>query len=170
MFTVKYVSGSWTVDYRNFPYVGPGGYSNQEDAKIYQDCKFDANRNYGVLFGDVGETPNGSFAIGGGGTFIAVAPSAYVNGGGSGGYLYLRINDTCRGKRGNADQCAIAGAAVRTDFTGSVRVSEQASRRRSYSCRVWPIPPRGDLWNTPAHDLLRADARHRAASKVMRTA
>ena len=94
-FTVKYVSGSWTVDYRNFPYVGPGGYSNQEDAKIYQDCKYDGNVNYGVLFGIVGLTPNAAFPIGEGGNFTAVAPSQYVNGGGNGGYLYLRINDTC---------------------------------------------------------------------------
>ena len=35
-YTVTYVSGTWSVDYRNFPYVGPGGYSEQEDAKIYQ--------------------------------------------------------------------------------------------------------------------------------------
>jgi hypothetical protein len=94
-FTVKYVSGSWTVDYRNFPYVGPGGYSNQEDVKIYQDCKYDGNVNYGVLFGIVGPTPNGAFPIGNGGNFVAVAPSHYVNGGGNDGYLYLRINDTC---------------------------------------------------------------------------
>jgi hypothetical protein len=94
-FSVKYVSGSWTVDYRNFPYVGPGGYSNQEDAKIYQDCKYDGNVNYAVLFGIVGQTPNAAFPIGAGGNFTAVAPSHYVVGGGNGGYLYLRINDTC---------------------------------------------------------------------------
>lgn len=94
-FSVKYVSGSWTVDYRNFPYVGPGGYSNQEDAKIYQDCKYDGNVNYGVLFGIVGQAANAAFSIGEGGSFTAVAPSHYVVGGGNGGYLYLKINDTC---------------------------------------------------------------------------
>ena len=53
-FTVTYVSGSWSVDYRNFPYVGPGGYSEQEDAKIYQGCKIDTSETYGVLLGSVG--------------------------------------------------------------------------------------------------------------------
>src|ERR1700730_2648222 len=52
-FKVQYVSGCWTVDYRNFPCVGPQGYSSQEDAKIYQDCKYDGNNNYGVLYGIV---------------------------------------------------------------------------------------------------------------------
>jgi hypothetical protein len=94
-FNVSYVSGSWTVDYRNFPYVGPGGYSDEEDAKIYQDCKASTAYNYGVLLADVGETPNGMFAIGNGGTFTAVAPSRYVKGYPNGGYLYLFINDTC---------------------------------------------------------------------------
>ena len=94
-FTVRYVSGSWTVDYRNFPYVGPGGYSDQEDAKIYQDCKFDATHNYGVLYGDVGNYPPDAIAIGNGGTFSAVAPSDEVVGAANGGYLSLMINDTC---------------------------------------------------------------------------
>jgi pimeloyl-ACP methyl ester carboxylesterase len=92
-FTVKYVSGTWTVDYRNFPYVGPGGYSSQEDAKIYQDCKYDGINNYGVLYGIVGD--GRGFSIGEDGNFTAVAPSHYVNGGANVGYLYLRINDTC---------------------------------------------------------------------------
>ena len=64
-FTVRYVSGSWTVDYRNFPHVGPGGYSDQEDAQIYQDCKYGGNVNYAVLFGIVDvSTLNGAFPIG----------------------------------------------------------------------------------------------------------
>ena len=82
-FTVTYASGSWSVDYRNFPYVGPGGYSEQEDAKIYQGCKIDTSETYGVLLGSVGSATNGTFPIGQGGTFAA----------GNNGYLYLRIND-----------------------------------------------------------------------------
>jgi hypothetical protein len=85
-FTVTYGSGTWTVDYRNFPYVGPGGYSDAEDTQIYQGCKIDTSENYGVLLGSVG-TPNGDFPIGQGGTFTA----------GNDGYLYLSINDTCLG-------------------------------------------------------------------------
>lgn len=94
-FKVQYVSGCWTVDYRNFPCVGPQGYSSQEDAKIYQDCKYDGNNNYGVLYGIVGQVANGAFPIGSGGTFTAVAPGTYEVGAGNSGYLYLRINDTC---------------------------------------------------------------------------
>lgn len=93
-FKVEYVSGCWTVDSRNFPCVGPQGYSSQEDAKIYQDCKFDGNNNYGVLYGDVGAVANGAFAIGAGGSFTATAPGSHVVGAGSSGYLYLRINDS----------------------------------------------------------------------------
>lgn len=86
-FTVSYVSGTWTVDYRNFPYVGPGGYSEQEDAKIYQGCKIDTSETYGVLLGSIGSVPSGAFPIGQGGTFAA----------GNNGELYLQINDTCLG-------------------------------------------------------------------------
>jgi len=82
-FAVTYVSGSWTVDYRNFPYVGPGGYSAQVDGEIYQGCKVDTSETYGVLLGSVGSTTDGDSPIGQGGTFTA----------GNNGYLYLRIND-----------------------------------------------------------------------------
>jgi serine/threonine protein kinase len=82
-FTVTFVSGSWTVDYRNFPYVGPGGYSGQEDAKIYQGCKIATSETYGVLLGSVGSAPDGAILVGQGGTFSAE----------SNGDLYLRIND-----------------------------------------------------------------------------
>ena len=81
VYALTYLSGSWTVDYRNFPQVGPGGYSDQVDSQIYQGCKYLASSNYAVLLGAVG---NGSaFAIGNGGTFTAQAS----------GPLLLRIND-----------------------------------------------------------------------------
>jgi hypothetical protein len=89
-FSVKYISGGWSVDYRNFPHVGPSGYSSQQDALIYQLCKYNTGSNYGVLFGAVG-TGSRAFPIGEGGNFVAAAPARDVNG----GYLYLRINDTC---------------------------------------------------------------------------
>jgi len=89
-FTVTYVSGGWSVDYRNFPYVEASGYTSQEDARIYQLCKYDSGVNYGVLLGVVGLNGQ-AFPIGDGGSFTAVAPSQGVNG----GYLYLRINDKC---------------------------------------------------------------------------
>src|SRR5690348_8708664 len=61
-FAVTYISGSWTVDYRNFPQVGPDGYSSDVDSRIYQDCKYDAANRYGVLYGQVNATiANGAF-------------------------------------------------------------------------------------------------------------
>ena len=97
-YTVQYISGSWTVDYRNFPYVGPGGYSDQVDAKIYQDCKFDGNVNYAVLFGEVGsesQDVTDAVPIGNGGMFHAQAPSSSISGAPNSGPLYFMINDTC---------------------------------------------------------------------------
>jgi hypothetical protein len=85
-FTITYISGSWTVDARSLPSVGPEGYSEQADSAIYQDCKYDASNRYGVLYGQVNGAANGAFPIGKGGTFTASRD----------GELYLRINDTDR--------------------------------------------------------------------------
>src|SRR5690349_16691414 len=52
-FSISFISGSWTVDSRNFPQVGPEGYTADVDSRIYQDCKFDASNQYGVLYGQV---------------------------------------------------------------------------------------------------------------------
>jgi|ERR1022692_30363 hypothetical protein len=81
-YTVSYVSGTWTVDYRNFPQVGPRGYSNSVDRTIYQGCKYNPDSNYAVLLGVVGNSA-AAFPIGEGGIFNAS----------SSGPLYLRIND-----------------------------------------------------------------------------
>lgn len=82
-YVVSYVSGSWTVDYRNFPRVGPAGYTNQVDSTIYQGCKYYPSRNYAVLLGAVGASSNPAFPISTGGTFTA----------GTSGPVFLRIND-----------------------------------------------------------------------------
>lgn len=81
LYALRHMSGRWTVDYRNFPYVGPGGYSNKVDSKIYQGCKYLSTSNYAVLLGSVGSGP--IFAIGSGGVFRAS----------NSGPLWLRIND-----------------------------------------------------------------------------
>jgi hypothetical protein len=100
-FTITYMSGTWTVDARSIPWVGPEGYSTEVDGAIYQDCKYDASSTYGVLYGQVnGEAANGAFRIGTGGTFTASRD----------GELYLRINDI--------DQCLV-------DNAGSVTVQVQ---------------------------------------------
>ena len=80
-YRIRHVSGKWTVDYRNFPRVGPQGYSKQVDETIYQGCKYDSNVDYAVLLGRIGNGP--TFPIGAGGEFMATRS----------GYLSLRIND-----------------------------------------------------------------------------
>src|SRR2546429_204721 len=82
-YTVSYVSGSWTVDYKNFPRVGPAGYSNSVDQTIYQGCKYDPHSNYAVLLGSISGSSSPDFPIGRGGRFTAA----------SSGVLQLRIND-----------------------------------------------------------------------------
>jgi hypothetical protein len=81
---VDYRGGSWTVDYRNFPYVGPAGYSADIDKTIVpgHNAKFDTTVPYACLLGKVGngkELPVGNSS----GPFVADA----------GGFLSLRIND-----------------------------------------------------------------------------
>lgn len=106
-YTVSYVSGSWTVDHRNFPRVGPGGYSNSVDKTIYQGCRYYAHSNYGVLLGAVGDSA-ADFPIGQGGIFNAA----------SSGPLYLRINDddACLGDNAGSVTMYIS-LVVQTPFT-----------------------------------------------------
>ncbi|WP_448627714.1 esterase/lipase family protein [Geodermatophilus sp. URMC 64] len=79
------VSGSWTVDYRNFAEVGPAGYDAATDATIYPGCR-DWPYPYGTLLGRVG-TDGGVVPVG---DSISSA---------TGGPLFLRIND--------ADSCLV---------------------------------------------------------------
>jgi len=82
-FYVDYQGGSWTVDYKNFPYVGSGGYSADIDKTIAAGYKFDSSVPYAYLMGKVG---SGNVILIGnrGGPFTA----------GVSGFLSLRINDT----------------------------------------------------------------------------
>jgi hypothetical protein len=73
-------SGSWTVDYRNFPKVGPAGYDSATDSTIYQGCKV-IPVPYATLLGSIGGGP--AFVVGTGGDFTASTDGA----------LSLRIND-----------------------------------------------------------------------------
>jgi Domain of unknown function (DUF5011) len=90
-------SGSWTVDYRFFSYVGPDGYTPAEDSQIYQGCKLNPQLPYAKLLGRVEGNPSFG-AIGSGGTFTASRDGA----------LAFRIHD--------ADACL-------ADNAGSVRVT-----------------------------------------------
>jgi len=82
-FYVEYSGGSWTVDYKNFPYVGLTGYSPDIDKTIAAGDKFDSSAPYGYLLAEVG---NGKEILIGnkGGPFTADAS----------GFLSLRINDS----------------------------------------------------------------------------
>ncbi|MER7870075.1 hypothetical protein ABTZ90_23945 [Streptomyces cellulosae] len=99
-FTVSYVSGSWTVDERNYPRVGPGGYEPAVDRKIYQPCKFAPSQPFGELLGRIGENGR-AFPVGAGGTLTAR----------SSGTLFLRINDAdrCLGDNDGSITVAMAG-------------------------------------------------------------
>jgi serine/threonine protein kinase len=84
-FSISYLSGSWTVDYNNFSYVGPGGYSQEEDQRIYQGCKI-IDGVYATIVGRI-NSDGPVFVIGWGGPFVA----------GQVGWLQLSINDVCLG-------------------------------------------------------------------------
>jgi hypothetical protein len=105
-FYVDYRGGSWSVDYKNFPYVGPGGYSADIDNTIApgSNAKIDTSVPYGYLLGKVG---NGKEILIGnkGGPF-----TADVN-----GFLSLRINDidSALGYNDGAITVALRGPATK---------------------------------------------------------
>jgi hypothetical protein len=91
-FAISYLSGTWTVDYRNFPYVGPEGYLPEIDEQIFQGCYFvkqhPASRTkvpYATLLGVIGESGR-IFSVKKGGSFRADAS----------GPLWLSMNDSDR--------------------------------------------------------------------------
>ncbi len=105
-YTIYYTSGTWTVDVRNFPSVGPQGYLWDEDQKIAQGCKYDPTLTYATLLGQIG---NGSdFVVGKGGVYIA----------GASGSLSLRINDqdACLGDNSGFIKLTLKGTASGTDL------------------------------------------------------
>lgn len=70
LYVVRYVSGRWTVDFRDLPYVGPNGYSPGRDRQIWQGCKPFRAFPYARLLGRVGN--NGVvLSIGDGGLFTS---------------------------------------------------------------------------------------------------
>jgi hypothetical protein len=107
-YTVSFLSGSWTVDLRNFSSVGPGGYSDSVDRTIYQGCKYYPQRNYGVLLGKVGDS-GADFPIGEGGTFTAS----------SSGLLNLRINDddACLGDNNGSVKMYVSTIGLAPNYT-----------------------------------------------------
>jgi hypothetical protein len=55
-FQITSVSGQWTVDVRNFPYVKLGGYPTEIDRQIFQGCKLVSSWPYAALVGRIGDT------------------------------------------------------------------------------------------------------------------
>ncbi len=88
-FSVTYQSGLWSVDWRQFSFVGTEGYPTEEDAKIFQGCKYANSAPYATLLGRVGGA--GHQILGRQGTFSASET----------GPLYLRINDQDRCQEDN---------------------------------------------------------------------
>lgn len=67
-YEVSWTGGSWTVDARSIPFVGPGGYKTPDDANIWQGCKT-TQYAYGRLLGQISNGP--VFSVGAGGTFTS---------------------------------------------------------------------------------------------------
>ncbi|MEV6152182.1 hypothetical protein AB0L53_17715 [Nonomuraea sp. NPDC052129] len=80
---VAQVGGSWTVDNNSFPWVGADGYDWDTDSHIYQGCKIHDSSPYGRLLSRIN---GGSRALGAHRSWRA----------GSGGRLFMRINDQNR--------------------------------------------------------------------------
>lgn len=104
-FIIAYMSGTWTVDSRNFPYVAAEGYSSDTDQQIWQGCKVNSSAPYARLLGRAGSSGQ-IFSIGRGGTFTADAS----------GPLYLRINDQdrCLGDNAGSVSMTVSPAAQST--------------------------------------------------------
>jgi hypothetical protein len=108
-FFVTYVSGSWTVDYRLYPNVGPEGYTPQIDNRVgyYDFCKTVRTLPYATLLGRIGNGP--IFAVRRGGAFTANAS----------GSLSLRINDneSCQGDNSGSIQVEAGTGTPTTCYT-----------------------------------------------------
>lgn len=116
-YSISYLSGTWTVDKRSLPSVGPGGYSPEIDSRIgYPACKVDSRWPYAALLGRMGDGP--VFVVGEGGTFSAERD----------GPLYLQINDAtgCQGDNDGA-------ISVRITRLSCARLSVSPSYKEIYA-------------------------------------
>jgi murein DD-endopeptidase MepM/ murein hydrolase activator NlpD len=118
--------GSWTVDYRYFRYVGPEGYSPEEDRLIYQGCKLDPQLPYGTLLARIGNSPY-FWIIGRGRTFTAD----------SSGVLSFRIHDTCLLDNSGSVRVAVTAAGLST----TPGAPAQITTRDQITARAKPIAP-----------------------------
>jgi uncharacterized repeat protein (TIGR01451 family) len=80
---VTYISGSWTVDYRNYPATGPEGCSPETDRLINPVSKISQSGPFGALLGRVGS-----------GAIVVIGASTGPFKADASGVLSLRINDS----------------------------------------------------------------------------
>ena len=112
-FYVTYQSGSWTVDQRNYPQVGPSGYDSDTDNRVARGYKFESSLPYGTLIGRVGNgslvtvRSLGGLCLGLGGRSLAADT----------GYLFLRINDSDVALEDNAGSITVAVSTKDTQPT-----------------------------------------------------
>ncbi|WP_413807717.1 protein kinase domain-containing protein [Streptomyces sp. OE57] len=84
--SVRYTSGTWTVDSANLPLVGPAGHTRADDESLnfaWEDCKMKPAVPFGALLGRYPGNPGNPHAVGRAWHFTATRQ----------GTLQLRIND-----------------------------------------------------------------------------
>ncbi|AGP55657.1 serine/threonine-protein kinase [Streptomyces rapamycinicus] len=84
--SVRYTSGTWTVDSANLPLVGPAGHTAADDQSLrfaWQDCKVDSSVTFGALLGRFPGIPDNPHAVHRAWSFQATRS----------GTLQLRAND-----------------------------------------------------------------------------
>ncbi|MEU5923836.1 protein kinase [Streptomyces antimycoticus] len=84
--SVRYTTGTWTVDAANLPLTGPVGHTRADDEALrfaWTDCKVNSDAPFGALLGRYPGNPRNPHAVGRAWHFQATRP----------GVLQLRIND-----------------------------------------------------------------------------
>ncbi|MEU5732023.1 protein kinase domain-containing protein [Streptomyces antimycoticus] len=84
--SVRYTTGTWTVDAANLPMTGPVGHTRADDEALrfaWTDCKVNSDAPFGALLGRYPGNPRNPHAVGRAWHFQATRP----------GVLQLRIND-----------------------------------------------------------------------------
>ncbi|MGA6160739.1 serine/threonine-protein kinase [Stenotrophomonas sp. NPDC087984] len=84
--SVRYTTGTWTVDAANLPLTGPVGHTRADDEALrfaWTNCKVDSDVPFGTLLGRYPGNPRNPHAVGHAWHFKATRP----------GTLQLRIND-----------------------------------------------------------------------------
>lgn len=107
--SIRVISGSWTVNKRNSPYVAANGYPHTTDQRIHQGCKINAKWPYARLLGRI--TGAGTaFPLGTGETVTADAN----------GVLTLRIHeqDSCLRDNDGAIRVALSVTTAHRYFAG----------------------------------------------------